>query len=306
MPKIFITGEQGNLAYHLAKRFERTVDHRIVWGYNRQIPSFCTRETQFGKELDIRNIDLLRKAMFKMKPNVVVHIAALVNTDRCSKDPLYAYEVNAMGSYNVAKVASELQDEYGCIRQYVYYSTTATYQPCEYWMNELHTRDPQTLYGQTKYMGELITRTLFPESLVILPCFVFGGPRDYAVSNIARLARNAYAGNPDDLTITLNPDKRKDYMYVTDFTEAVFKLIDSGATGQYNVSGMNPVMFGDILCRLGSYLDLRYHLSPVDDYMGNHLVDSSKVRKAIHWEPKMTIDEGLEKLIKEDIPGGTK
>ena len=247
---VFLTGEQGNLAYNLAQRFERSDRFDLVWSYNHQIKYLCRRESQFGPELDIRYIEDIRRAFVATRPNIVVHIAALVNTDRCSKDPHYAYETNVLGSYNMARVAKE----FGA--KYVYFSTTATYDPCLDRMNEEHPRNPQTLYGQTKHMGELITLGFFPNALIILPCFVYGGKRDFQVSNIARIARNALSGNFEDVDITLNPTKLKDYLYVTDFVGAVFRLIDIGATGPYNISGENPLTFGAVLDIMREHADL--------------------------------------------------
>lgn len=295
--RVFLTGEQGNLAYHLAKALEKDPQFELVWSYDKQVPWLCDRDTRFGAELDIRNIDQVRTAMAKAKPDIVVHIAALVNTDRCSKDPLYAYEVNATGSYNVAKVASES----GRVERFVYFSTTATYKPCDFWMDELHQREPKTLYGQTKHIGELITLGLFPKALVILPCFIFGGQRDIVVSNIARIARNARLSNTEDVEITLNPDKRKDYMYVTDFADAVYRLMAIDKTGPYNISAMRPVPFSRVLEILGDHAKLRYHLKPEFDYMGNHMVDSTKLRSATGWIPSVSLAEGIRRLVEEDI-----
>lgn len=293
--RVFITGEQGNLAYNLAKVLQKDPNYDLVWSYDRQIPSLCNRNNGFGNELDIRDYNLVKEAMELTLPNIIIHIAALVNTDRCSKDPLYAYEVNAKGSYNVVKAASETLS----VERFVYFSTTATYKPCDFWMNETHTREPQTLYGQTKHIGELTTLGAFPNALIVLPCFVFGGERDVVVSNIARLVKNAKAGNPEDLEITLDPTKAKDYMYVSDFSEAVYRLINDDREGPYNISAMKPEPFSKVLEILGDNMKLRYHLRPELDYMGNHKVDSKKLRAMTAWIPKVSLEEGILRLIEE-------
>lgn len=295
---VFLTGEQGNLAYNLARRFEESDYYNLVWSYNHQVRRLCQRESPSGPELDVRNIEDIRSAFALTQPDIVVHIAALVNTDRCSKDPGYAYETNVLGSYNMAKVAQEFSVKY------VYFSTTATYEPCLTLMNEDHPRNPKTLYGQTKYIGELVTLNFHPEALIILPCFVYGGKRDFVVSNIARIARNAMKGNPDKILITLDPDRLKDYMHVSDFVEAVFDLIDCGEEGLYNISGMHPVPFSKVLEIMSEHAVLRYQLVPEADYMGDHLVDSTKLQKRMGWEPVVGLQEGIRRMFQEDIPGG--
>ena len=39
--------------------------------------------------------------------------------------------------------------------------------------------------------------------------------------------------------------------------------------------------------------------------MGDHLVDSSKLRKLTKWSPVVHIRKGIFKVFNEDIPGGT-
>ncbi len=294
--RVFLTGEQGNLAYYVAKRFEQDPTYEMVWDYRHQESTLCHHQAPCGYELDVRDIISVRKAFERVMPNIVIHIAALVNTDRCANNPEYAYEVNTLGAYNVAKVASEAP----YILNYTYFSTTATYQPVDYLMVEGHRRDPKTLYGKTKYMGELITSRLIDNPLIILPCFVYGGIRDFQVSNIARIIRNSMHGNREQLRITLDHTKCKDYMYVTDFADAVYGLIQLRRYGQYNVSRGCPTPFGNVLAEIEKHVPTKYNLVPSEDYMGNHMVSNVKLCNVLpKWNANVTLSEGITKCMED-------
>src|SRR3989338_5139896 len=52
--------------------------------------------------LDVRDPASVRKAVAEMKPDVVLHLAAATDVDRCEQEPDWAYHTNAIGTQNVA------------------------------------------------------------------------------------------------------------------------------------------------------------------------------------------------------------
>src|SRR5260370_39248010 len=60
------------------------------------------------EDTDISSADSLRKVLSGIQPAVIVNAAAMHNVENCEKDPLRAYDVNALGSRNLAVVAREL------------------------------------------------------------------------------------------------------------------------------------------------------------------------------------------------------
>jgi dTDP-4-dehydrorhamnose reductase len=291
--KVFITGEQGNLAYYLSRMFDD--EHfEIVWSYQRQIRAFCNRKALFGSELDITDIKAVRGALGFTNPDIIIHTAAVVGTERCSNFEFEAFATNVLGTYNILKSMQQKT-------KMVYFSTTATYKPTKFLITESSERDPQTVYGKTKYIGELLVKQMATKPLIILPCFIFGGERDYTVSAIARLARNFNLRNPRVEILNLNLEKKKDYMYVTDFVEAVYQLVKKNVTGEYNISAGRPLAFGYILRDIIRRGLMQYELRSGEDYLGDHIVGNEKLRKAIpKWRPVVTLGEGIDKVFNED------
>ena len=301
--RVFFTGEQGNLATYLAARFKKDYDFRVVWSNDIYLqeyesePALCARKTPFGSELDIKDEKAVTKAMMLAQPDIVVHTAAFVGTEKCASYSLDAYEVNVLGTYNVLRAMKKLPHE----PKMVYFSTTATYKPRKGPIDEHCERDPQTTYGKTKYFGELLVRQMAKNYLILLPCFVYGGKRDYTVSAIARLARNFNMGNHHAEPVYLNLEFKKDYIYVSDFIEAAYQIIAKGATGEYNISGGRPMPFGDVLREILGHGTMNCQINPGLDYLGEHIVDNTKLRRAIpKWKPIVSLAEGIDRVFNED------
>src|SRR3989338_4767009 len=59
------------------------------------------------KTLDVTKLEEVRAAVKFHRPNVIIHLAALTDLDYCEKNPIEAYLVNSVGTYNVALAARE-------------------------------------------------------------------------------------------------------------------------------------------------------------------------------------------------------
>ena len=88
-----------------------------VIGANGQLGSDIVTEFQKAGEdaaelthadVDISLLESMRNALGSIKPSVIVNAAAMHHVENCEKEPLRAYEVNALGARNLSIVAREL------------------------------------------------------------------------------------------------------------------------------------------------------------------------------------------------------
>ncbi|KKL05161.1 hypothetical protein LCGC14_2608800, partial [marine sediment metagenome] len=129
---------------------------------------------------DIRNYTELRSEIEQHKDaNWLIHLAAIVSTISCDLAGRHAYNVNVMGTNNVAELCKEFKVKL------CYFSTTAIYKPGIEPILEDSEKKPHTIYGYTKYLGELTSQFVFkdlPDELLVLrPCFAFGGNNDRSI-----------------------------------------------------------------------------------------------------------------------------
>ena len=58
--------------------------------------------------VDILVPDAIRSVLVGVRPDLVVNCAAMTDVDGCEREPERAFEVNAVGAENVARVAESL------------------------------------------------------------------------------------------------------------------------------------------------------------------------------------------------------
>jgi nucleoside-diphosphate-sugar epimerase len=236
-------------------------------------------------------------------PDVIVHFAAVVNTDKCEHNPTVCVDVNVEGTRRVLEACKEFK----C--KMLYISTTATYDPdktIQRPYTEQSPQNPGTIYGITKYAGELLVRNqnVVPW-VVIRPCFIVGNPPFDHSSQLCRVAMHgaikqywSERASVEMPRVTLNPEFYKDYMAEEDFSAAlvlVLKRWELAEKNIFNVSNMRPRPMGEYFKLLSDYTErLGYAVEmqwvPEADYMRDHLVDSHRLRSVLGWEPKTSIE----------------
>ena len=85
MKTILVTGSNGMLGVDVCKVFSEK--HRV----------FATDV----EELDIRNYDEVRKTAVELRPEIIIHLAAMTDVDACEREPDLAFRTNAIGTQNV-------------------------------------------------------------------------------------------------------------------------------------------------------------------------------------------------------------
>lgn len=252
---------------------------------------------------DVRDRHAVRKEILglaRSSPSeelTVVHCAALVGTIACDLAKHAATDVNMLGAMHVAEACRDAG------ARLVYFSTTAIYSRTELRpYTEESEIQPHTHYGRTKWEGERICRQILPPSrfLAIRPCFVYGGVGDRVstVGNMIRAAQSRFAH-----ICQLDHIFQKDWIHCDDFTEIAWRLIrdETAYDGSaYNVAHGTPMPFGDVV----KELERRDLVSPYqvfvpeDDYMGNHIVSTEKLRKRYpDWRPKISLSEGIDRVV---------
>ncbi len=194
--------------------------------------------------LDVRDLDGLKGYVNKAKPDIVFHLAAETDVDKCEIDPGHAYNVNAQGTKNVALVCREPDIPM------VYISTCGVFdgkkqEP----YNELDEPNPISAYTKAKYEGENIVRSLLSKYFIFRAGWMIGGGKKDKkfVAKIVELIKTK-----DVLTVV--NDKRGCPTFTKDFSECIIKIIETGLYGLYHVTNKGSASRYDIACKITEYL----------------------------------------------------
>lgn len=291
MKRIYITGEDGMLAREIKHQLENDKNYFLVDGSEEDIfPKTFKTKYSWAPEFDVRNYEMVKKYLSNV--DIILHTAAICGSDKCIEDIELTKECNISGTLNVAKVCLENNIKL------IYYSTTAIYNPyvTSYLGGNIYESSPQlpiTFYGATKQAGESIVRSLLPKNnlLIIRPCFIYGSARDTS-SNISKVLYSLLTNRK--LTFLINPKLKKDYTFVEDYGSALKLLLDTESIGDFNISAGHPLVYEDIIKTIEKVTSKTPSIDYLaeEDYLGNHIVDSSKIRR-LGWIPKVSLFEGV-------------
>lgn len=176
--------------------------------------------------LDVRDPSAVMKTVADTRPDVVLHLAAATDVDRCEQHPEWAYHTNAIGTQNVALACQAYTIPL------VYISTAGVFwgdKPEPY--IEFDPPRPANIYGQSKLAGEQIVASMLQRYYIVRAGWMIGGAENDKkfVGKIARLMREGK--NP----IQVVNDKLGSPTYGKDLLRGIQVLLETDYYGLYHM-----------------------------------------------------------------------
>jgi dTDP-4-dehydrorhamnose reductase len=174
-------------------------------------------------EADITKLDEVRAAFQRLRPEVVIHAAAIPSPDVCEADPAQAYLVNVHGTRHVVEAAKEI----GAAVAYISSDSVFDGEKQTPYTESDPTISP-TVYGRTKLRGERL--------VAALPCYwtfrvsVLFGPGK--VNFIEKGLRTMAAGE----CYVVASDQVGGALYTLDGAEKLLEVVESGRCGLYHLT----------------------------------------------------------------------
>jgi dTDP-4-dehydrorhamnose reductase len=250
---------------------------------------------------DVRDFDKLKIFINKNKPDIVFHLAAETDVDKCEIEVDHAYMTNTIGTENIALVCQEYD------LPLVYISTCGVFdgkkvEP----YNEFDEPDPISIYTKSKFEGEKAVRSLLRKYFIFRAGWMVGGGKKDKkfVAKIVELMKTKS-------TLTVVNDKRGCLTFTKDFSECIVKIIKLGRYGLYHVTNKGAASRYEIACKIVEYLGRKdVKVQPVSSaYFSlaaprpdSEVVDNYKLKllgiEMRHWED--ALNDYLKELIKEN------
>jgi dTDP-4-dehydrorhamnose reductase len=152
--KVAVIGANGQLGADVSREFSRHGDD--VYGLSHSDVEICSLES-------------VRKMLADARPQIIVNTAAMHNVETCEKDPLKAYEVNALGPRNLAHGARDI----GAV--VVHVSTDYVFDGFK--KEPYLERDPAiplNVYGNTKLAGEAFIQSATDKYFILRTSALYG------------------------------------------------------------------------------------------------------------------------------------
>lgn len=292
--KILVTGGAGFIGSHLSDALiERDFDVRIIDNLSGGKMERVNPKAEFIKE-DIRDFETVKKVMNGV--DYVFHLAALPRVQFSIQNPRETHDVNVNGTVNLLIAAKDCG-----IKKFIYSASSSAYGEQETMpLNEEMKASPISPYGLQKYIGELecaVFNRVYGLPTVSLRYFNVYGPRFEADSPyslvIGRFLKQRKEGKP--ITIVPDGEQTRDFTHVRDVVNANIlamesdkvgkgEVINIGAGKNYSINKIADIIGGPVV-----YIESR--LEPK-----HTLAENRKARELLGWEPKVTLEEGIEEL----------
>lgn len=176
--------------------------------------------------LDITNLSSVEEFFKKIKPEVVLHMAAETDVDRCEREPSYAYRVNAVGTHNISIAAREYN------AKMVYVSTSGIFDgKKEGAYSEKDIPNPQTVYGRTKFLGEVMVKDIVPEFLIVRAGWMIGGGPEKDKKFVSKIVKQLNSPEIKAVSDTVGSPT-----FAKDLIGGIKKLLKEERTGLFHLS----------------------------------------------------------------------
>ena len=140
--KFLVTGSAGLVGNQVVRDLVENGD-TVYSGYNNSKPEFG-----IPIHMDLNCLDKIQNIMEDIKPDTIIHLAAITNVDLCEKEKDLAMKINAKATEVVSKQAAKLKSFF------VYVSTDYVFDGEKGMKKESDSTDPVDYYGKTKLEGE--------------------------------------------------------------------------------------------------------------------------------------------------------
>ena len=275
MIKILVTGHEGMIGSQLIKKLS---NYEIV------------TDSINGKRIDLQNND----EVMEIEPvDIVIHLGG--KTEKGLEWEEY-FKNNIIGTFNILQYCIKKN-----IKKIIFVSSYVYGVPKYSPINEQHPISPHNLYTKSKFLAEELCKIYsenYKLNIIILRPFNIFADSIYKNNLISNLIESI--NTKKTITIT-NRTSKRDFLYIDDFIDIILKIKDHDYQYEvFNVGSGISYSFDEIIQTIEKKISKKLNLEYENDeksFIQDITADSSKIKKLLNWQPRLTFEEGLQKLL---------
>jgi len=312
--KCLITGVTGScgsyLAEHIYKKNKKIQIHGIYRskGYLEVLKKNIDQKQLFLKKIDLQKFDFLKKYLFKIKPDVIFHVASNADVRDSFENPIKFVKNNNIITTNLLEAIRQAKLQslvIICSSSEVYGNVPKNKQP----ISEFEKMNPINPYAATKAFQDMISSIYFKcfdLKIIITRMFSYTNARRtnlfqsaFALQiakiekNKQKILKHGYLGS------------KRTFVDIYDAMEAYWLTALKGKIGEiYNIGGNKVISVKKFLSiliknsttKIKTRLDKKL-IRPKDLILQR--VNCKKFIKHTGWKPKVTFQSSVAKLLEE-------
>lgn len=277
---------------------------------------------------DIRNANDVQRAVSRLKPDAVFHLAGQVAMTTSIADPRMDFEVNALGTLNVLEavrtqapdaivIYSSTNKVYGDLEQYTYRETDTRYVCMDFpnGFDEQTPLDFHSPYGCSKGSADQYLRDyhrIFGLKTVVFRHSSMYGGRQFATADqgwigwFCKMAAETRAGQREEpFTISGSGKQVRDVLHAEDMISLYFSTLkhaDAAAGQAFNIGGgiANSLSLVELFKLLEAEIrqPLIYtNCSPRESDQRVFVADIGKITRLTGWKPQVDTEQGVGRML---------
>jgi dTDP-glucose 4,6-dehydratase len=300
--RLLVTGAAGFIGSNFVRYWlERRADDRPVVldlltyvGDPRNLDGLDVRLIQG----DIGDFQLVERLLAEEEIEAVVNFAAESHNSLAVLDPSLFFRTNVLGTQTLLEAARR----HG-VERFHHVSTCEVYGDLPLDSGEAFTEEspyrPRTPYSASKAAADHAVRAYFETfglPVTITSCSNNYGSRQFPEKLIPLFLTNAL--DDRELPLYASTQNRREWLHVDDYCGAIELVLEQGREGEtYNVGSGVERSIEEIADLVLELTDRPASLKTiVPDRPGHdrrYLLDSSKLRHELGWEPQVSFEDGL-------------
>jgi dTDP-glucose 4,6-dehydratase len=306
--RILVTGAAGFIGsnfvhYYLERRPEDAVValDLLTYAGNRANLEAVEDRVPFV-QADIADQDIVENVLREHEIDVVVNFAAESHNSLAVVDPGLFARTNVLGTQLLLEAARKAE-----LKRFHHISTCEVYGDLALDSTEAFTEEspyrPRTPYNASKAASDHYVRAYhetYGLATTITNCSNNYGPFQFPEKVIPLFVTNALDDRP--LPMYASTQNRREWLHVRDHCRAIELALDQGTPGEtYNVGSGVEASIEEIADRVLELTGKPESLkSIVPDRPGHdrrYLLDSTKIRRELGWEPEIAFEDGLRETV---------
>jgi dTDP-glucose 4,6-dehydratase len=302
--RILITGGAGFIGSHLCDRLlaeGHTVIamDNLITGSTRNIEHLAGRDDFLFIKHDVTNYIYVEGHL-----DAILHFASPASPIDYLQLPIQTLKVGALGTHKALGLAKEKQAKFLLASTSEVYGDPLVHPQVESYPGNVDPVGPRGVYDEAKRFAEAMTMAYHRYHGVdtrIVRIFNTFGPRMRLADGrvVPNFVAEAVRGKP--LSVYGDGSQTRSFCYVSDLVEGVYRLLLSDEHEPVNIGNpreMSVLQFAELINAItGNRAGLIFEDKRIQGDPQTRQPDITKARRALGWEPKVEIEDGLKLTI---------
>lgn len=244
--------------------------------------------------------DAVRRQFQRIRPEYVIHLAALSSAGAALQETEEAFQAIVEGTLNLLEVAREVDS----LKKFVDVSSSMIYGDFKVVpIPENAPKDPKEIYGGMKLASEILTKVYGRQYgipyAIVRPSAVYG-PTNNNRSVLQIFVENAIMGQPVSVT---NPETTYlDFTYVKDLAQglALVALSEAATNEEFNLTRGEGRSLSEAVAILRRYVpSVEVHVKTEEKGFRplRGALDVSKAQRLVGYAPRYVLEDGLAEYV---------